>query len=229
MFNKEKSNKVTQIGNINFKTFKKVGAAIIASVLLTGTIGLANKTTNNVQETSSPSTIERQVDQVLTGGSEFDQSELERIQRINEMRTNEDVDRDVLELYNNGKLEVGDRLIPLFRIYIAYGYDNDNNFVTYFVIPTLGNFNFFTGEKVELQRTRTVQFRQTSLFVDFIKEGFMTVENGNLIITGSPKEMNEMVQSWNGEIQKLVPETQVLDIDVIEEINNNYVKTMGGR
>ena len=57
----------------------------------------------------------------------------------------------------------------------------------------------------------------------------MTVENGNLIITGSPKEMNEMVQSWNGEIQKLVPETQVLDIDVIEEINNNYVKTMGGR
>ena len=75
MFNKEKSNKVTQIGNINFKTFKKVGAAIIASVLLSGTIGLAENKQNNVQETTAPSTIERQVDQVLTGGSEFDQSE----------------------------------------------------------------------------------------------------------------------------------------------------------
>lgn len=229
MFNKEKSNKVTQIGNINFKTFKKVGAAIIASVLLTGTIGLANKITNNVQETSSPSTIERQIDQVLTGGSEFDQSELERIQKINEMRTNEDVDRDVLELYNNGKLEVSDRLIPLFRIYIAYGYDANNNFVSYFVIPTLGNFNFFTGEKIELQRTNLVQFRQTSLFVDFMRDGYITVENGNLLITGNLQEMNEMVQSWNGELQKLVPETQLLNIDVIEEVNNNYVKTMGGR
>lgn len=229
MFNKEKSNKVTQIGNINFKTFKKVGAAIIASVLLTGTIGLANKITNNVQETSSPSTIERQIDQVLTGGSEFDQSELERILKINEMRTNEDVDRDVLELYNNGKLEVSDRLIPLFRIYIAYGYDANNNFVSYFVIPTLGNFNFFTGEKIELQRTNLVQFRQTSLFVDFMRDGYITVENGNLLITGNLQEMNEMVQSWNGELQKLVPETQLLNIDVIEEVNNNYVKTMGGR
>lgn len=229
MFNKEKSNKVTQIGNINFSSFKKVGAAIIASVLLTGTIGLANKTTNNAQETSSPSTIERQIDQVLTGGSEFDQSELERIQRINEMKINEDIDRDILELYDYGKLEVGDKLIPLFRIYIAYGYDANNNFVSYFVIPTIGSFNFFTGEKIELQKTNVVQFRQTSLFVDFVKEGFMTVENGNLIITGSPKEMNEMVQSWNGEIQKLVPETQLLNIDVIEEVNKNFVKTMGGR
>ena len=145
------------------------------------------------------------------------------------MKTNEDVDRDILELYDYGKLEVGDKLIPLFRIYIAYGYDANNNFVSYFAIPTIGNFNFFTGEKIELQKTNIIQFRQTSLFVDFVKEGFMTVENGNLIITGSPKEMNEMVQSWNGEIQKLVPETQLLNIDVIEEINNNYVKTMGGR
>ncbi len=149
--------------------------------------------------------------------SEFLDYELQYAKKFEELRANNSVDRDLMDIYCCYGFKYDNKIFEGARVYIAYGYDDNDNLITYIVLPRLGNYDIINAKEYKLHKTRLVQLRQTTLFIELLSKNLIVVNKDKRIIelNGDKDKINECLNKWDGKLHDLVPETFAIDDKVI--------------
>ena len=196
MFDVDKSNGMRKATSaIDEKYLKKVGALMVSTMLLL-----------------SPLKAKAE-EPINTGYSDFEMKQYEYIQKVMSLEKDGSFDQDLVEIYNFYDFVIDGKKINISRLYLAFGYDKNNNFIVYIVAPALGNYDVVNNCKYNLKRTSLVQLRQTTLFITLLREGLIEIDEENELLSLSNRtdEINTAIENWDWMVHDLVPDTSAYD------------------
>jgi len=216
-FNREKSKQFTMLECNEKKNVESFGKVMLTAfgicILLYGSALFEKQASNNLYSNNNGDSSSN----IKVVVSDYDRARAKYLEKVHEYRDNFD-DRGLLDFYKNGKLIVnynGNKIESNIKaLYLRYGYINNNKFIFLSNVLNGRNVDFFTGvDNYYAEDYSIIEFRNTTVFEELYKKHSFQISVGNSIILNEEdtKELISMLNTWDGKINNMVPETMAVE------------------
>ena len=188
MFNKEESSKyIKGILNKNI-LFNKIGTDLVTS--------------SNI----SLSKLEKKNKDFLDSHVKYEGQKIAYFNKVFEYQKKE-YDEKIVDMYNNGIVEIDGVEYPLNDFFIKY---NLGNKVELHLVCTGNEYtDMLTNSKKSYEYSGMIKFKDTTSFIDLLSSNAVLIIN-NKIVINNKDEVLKIINNWNGIIHSLVPKTDAI-------------------